>query len=225
MSSTSAAEPGHQFLKFMSVAGVGDVHVLPLGNQPEPVVAVEALATEDPLEGLPGLGVDDQLFVLVELHLERPLGVQHGNAGTAVIDQEIFVFPEQAFEHEPLDTRAGVLPQPDRLFVGGFDHHIEFISERLEQFQKGLKQIFGRDGRHERWNLAARLGVGVGVVPVARAGDDVELPAGPDRVGECEPPVAAAGQMGLEGGLVGLGRRFVPNGQGFEEGQRSPGCG
>jgi hypothetical protein len=50
-------------------------------------------------------------------------------------------------------------------------------------------------------------GIDIGVVSVARPRDDIELPAWTDSIGEREGAVLAAGEMGLQSGLVRAGDR------------------
>ena len=50
------------------MAGVRGVQVLPLRDEPDAVVPLQAAVPQDPLEWQPRLGVDHEQLVLVELH-------------------------------------------------------------------------------------------------------------------------------------------------------------
>ena len=52
------------------------------------------------------VAVDDQQLVLVELHFLRDAGVEHGDAGAAVVHQQVFVVVQDALEHRQVDVLA-----------------------------------------------------------------------------------------------------------------------
>ena len=82
---------------------------------------------------------------------------------------------------------------------------IDRVAERFEEAEKGLEEIFARDGTDERRQLRPAGGIDVGVEAVPGLRHDVELPAGADGIGERETAVATPREVGLERRTVGRG--------------------
>jgi len=72
---SAGTQAAGEILELTRVAGVRGVEVLALRDETDPVVPLNAPALEDPLEGEPRLGVDDEQFVLVELDFQRELRI------------------------------------------------------------------------------------------------------------------------------------------------------
>ena len=106
---SAGAETLRQFLEASGKALVGGVEVLPLRDEPHPVVAPQAEVGKDAFEGAAGMGVNNQQLVLVELNLDRPLRMEDRDPGAAVVEEEILEVPKDALEHRPLDPFAGDL--------------------------------------------------------------------------------------------------------------------
>ena len=73
-----------------------------------------------PLELGQLVAVDDQQLVLVELHFLRDVRIEHGQAGAAVVDQQVLVLPEDALQHRHVDVLAvevGVAAFSSRLWL------------------------------------------------------------------------------------------------------------
>src|SRR5712691_2360230 len=90
------AEAVAKLFELLVEAWVAAVHVLALGDELEPVVAVDAQLLQEDLEGTDVGGVDDQELVLIELDLHGALVRQDGDAGAAVVGQQIFEFAAMA---------------------------------------------------------------------------------------------------------------------------------
>ena len=93
------------------------------------------------------------------------------------------------------------------MLVRCFQDDVERVAERLEQLQERFEQVFAGDRGDEGGQAGAAAWVDIGVMPVAGAGDDIELPARADGVCEREGAVVTAGEMGLQRGAVGAGDR------------------
>ena len=98
--------------------------MLPLRNESQPVVAVEPVAAENPLEWLAGLGIDHQEFVLVELYFQGLLRMHHGDPGAAVIEEEILVVLKHAFQHQPFHSLTAELANAAAVLMGGFEDDV-----------------------------------------------------------------------------------------------------
>ena len=61
---------------------------------------------QDALVGREIVAVDDQQLVLVELHFLRHVRVEHGDAGAAVVDQQVLEVPEDALQDRQVDVFA-----------------------------------------------------------------------------------------------------------------------
>ena len=84
------AQSLHELLEPPAEAAAGGMHVVALGNHPQTVVPGKSLATQHPLKGRPVRAVSYQQLMLVELDLEGSLRMQHGDAGAAVVEEQVF---------------------------------------------------------------------------------------------------------------------------------------
>ena len=162
------------------------------------------------------MGVNDQQLVLVELDLDRPLRMEDRDPGAAVVEEEILEVPQDALEHRPLDPIAGDLDGGAAVAVARFEDDVDRVAERFEEAEEGLEEILARDGTDQRRQLGPGGGIDVGVEAISGLRHDVELPAGPDGVGEGEAAVTTAGEMGLERRAVG--GRHIGDGRGTAAG-------
>ena len=70
--------------------------------------------------------VDDQELVLVELDLLGDVGVEHGQAGTPVVEEQFLIFPQDALEHGRVDVlpvQVGV--SSPVAAVAGLEDHVD----------------------------------------------------------------------------------------------------
>ncbi len=143
-----------QLFKLFGVLLAGGVDVLPFGDEPQGVAAVQAVVFENVLEALEVVSVDDEQLVLVELDFHRGPRIQDGDSGAAVVRQQVFEVVQEAFEDREVDllpvgvdvlAAAGVVArlQDD---VHGLAERIEHVHEQLEGTLFGLRGHQDRDG-------------------------------------------------------------------------------
>ena len=124
--------------------------MLPLRDEPHPIVATEPEVRKHAFEGAAGMGVDDEELVLVKLHLDGTLRMEDRDPGAAVVEEEILEVPKHALEHRPLDPFAGVLDGRRAVAVARLENDVDGVAERFEKAEKGLEEIFARDGTDQR---------------------------------------------------------------------------
>ena len=83
--------------------------------------------------------VDDEQLVLVELHFLRQVRVEHGDAGAAVVDQQVFEVPEGALQDRHVDVFAVQVGVAVRFVaVAGFEDDVDHVAQRLDQLHERL---------------------------------------------------------------------------------------
>jgi hypothetical protein len=162
-------------------------------------VEADAVFGQNAFVGFEPLPVDDEHLVLVELHFLRQGRVEHGDAGTAVVGQQVFVLVQNAFEHRQVDllavqvrVPAGVLP------VARLQHDIHRVAERVEQVDKQVEQNLAVGGGHQHGYPRPGLFVGVKVVTITLLRRDLQVVGGPHGVGQGEPVVRGDAEMRFE---------------------------
>ena len=80
------------------------------------------------------LAVDDQELVLVELHFLRQARVEHGDAGAAVVHEQVFEVPQRALQDRHVDVFAVQIGVAVRFVaVAGFEDHVHHVAQLLDQ--------------------------------------------------------------------------------------------
>ena len=116
------------------------------GDEPQVFVVVDARRLPGSGEFVEILPVDDQQFVLVELHFQGNARVENGDAGAAVVQQQVFELAQGAFEHGQVDVFAVQIVVSALLaVVAGFEHHVDLIAQRIEQLEEQIEQCLLRD--------------------------------------------------------------------------------
>src|SRR5437588_10908443 len=82
------------------------VQMLPLGDKLDLIVVRDACLQEHMNERIQVLGVNDQKLVLVKLYFHGPAGADHGNAGAAIVEQQVLKITAIALEDRQIDLLA-----------------------------------------------------------------------------------------------------------------------
>ena len=104
------------------------------------VVPAHPMTAEGFFEGLELVRVNDKKLVLVELHFHRLLEADYGNAGAAVVGQQVFKLAEMAFQYRPVDVfskKIGVFGRP--LIVTCLQDHVHDFFQRLQQRKENIE--------------------------------------------------------------------------------------
>ena len=102
-------------------------------DEADVLVAADIVLGEDAFEFAQSLAVGDQEFVLVELDFEWDSGVQDGDAGAAIVEQQLLVVVEHAFEDRHVDAFADkVVVAVVLAVVAGFDDDVHDFAERFD---------------------------------------------------------------------------------------------
>src|ERR1700685_3114901 len=192
------AQPITQLLELLEVLFARRMDVFGLRDELDLFVAVDRKAFEDRLEFRQVLAVDDQQLVLVELHLERNAGIEHGNAQAAVVEQQILVIVENALQHRQVDVLAVQVEMAAVALVAGFQHQVHFVPQWVQELEEQIQHRFSAGGTHQNGNLDPRVRVLVNVVPVTGAGNHLQIVRGPDGVRQQEASVTRDVQMRFE---------------------------
>ena len=165
----------------LDVAGRGRVQVFALRDQLEFVVAFDARIQQDARERRQVAGIDDEQLVLIKLHFHGPGLRHHGDAGAAIVEEQVFVLAEIAGQDGHINVMAIKVPMPGAgAFVARLQDDIDDRPERFEQIEEGIEEAFARDGR-PRWRALRGRGVCPG--SFRRGNPRAERRARPARAG------------------------------------------
>ncbi len=154
---------------------------------------------QDLLERLEVVSINEQQLVLVELNLHRAVGVQGGQAGTAVVQQQGFVVEQRALEDDRVDVLAVHIRVRSGLgFVTRLHHDINVITQRVEQVHEDVEQPFGGDGRGQHRHLVAGLGVAIDIAPVSFPGYHFEPDRRANSIRQQEISVPSDAEVGIK---------------------------
>ena len=185
-----------ELLEGHGVAHVGGVQVLRLSDEPEAVVASHAGLPKDAFEWLGIAGVDDEHLVLVELELDRFFGGHHGDAGAAVIEQQVVEVVEMTQEDGQVDVLSEqVAVAGAAAGVAGLQDDIHDRPKRIEQVEEEVEESLARDGGGQHRDVDAGPHIVVAFEAVALAWDDLELGRRPDCLRQAEVAVAVDPDM------------------------------
>ena len=91
------AEAGFQRAKHVPHLLAARVDMLRLGEKSQRIVPVHSVTLEDLFKRLERVAVDDEQLVLVELDLLGDAWIQHGHPSAAIVEQQVFEIPQDAF--------------------------------------------------------------------------------------------------------------------------------
>ena len=126
------AEPHFQFFELFDVPLGCGVDVLGFGDEPHVVAARDAAIVEDLFVRPQVLAVDDEQLVLIELDLLRKAGIEHRDAGAAVVHEQIFEIPQRALQDRHVDVFAVEIGVAlGFLAVTGFKDDVDHFAQTL----------------------------------------------------------------------------------------------
>ena len=135
--------------------------------------------------------------MLVELHFHGPGRGQGGDAGAAVVQQQLFVLAAVALEYGQVDMLAEQVLMAGAVgVVAGFQHGIDDFAKGIEQTEENVEQALARDRGDEHGDLEAGLAIAIDLDAVAFRGHDLAIEGRPDGVGEPEVAVVVLVQVG-----------------------------
>ena len=130
-------------MKLVLVIVMAVVQMCRLGNEAKIGNQVDAIFPQYAAERLKIASVDEQQFVLVELHFHSAIGADDRDARTTVVDQQILKVAKMAHEDGQVDVAAaevGVMVAviPMARLQDGMDSR----PEGLEKIEKHVEQLF-----------------------------------------------------------------------------------
>jgi hypothetical protein len=195
----SDAQAVAELLEDRLEARISAVEVFAFRDEPEVVIAADALAAEELLKGFQVARVDDQEFVLVELDFHRLLGTQHGDSGAAIIEEQILEVAQVALQDRQVNGFAVKVAMMSAIaLMAGFQDDIDDFAERIEHLQEKVEEAFARDGSGQDRHAEARPGVAIGVDAKTLTGDHLPVDRGPDCLGQPEVAVTVHLKMGSQ---------------------------
>jgi hypothetical protein len=193
------AQTEFEFFELLGIPIAGRMDMFCFGDEADGFVPAYPVLQENLFERREVFAVDDQQFVLVELHFQRDGRVQHRHAGTAVVEQKVFVIVKDALQHGQVDVfPVEVGMALALLLMAAFQDHIDHRPERIEQIQEGIKDSFTGDGGHQDRHINPGLLVPVAIMAVPLAGDHLQIIGRAHGVAEHKLAVPGDPHVGLE---------------------------
>lgn len=106
---SARSELSTEFVEAVLEAAMRGMQVFALSDEANTGPGADALPSQEILETVEIVGVDDQEFVLVELHLNRTFGVHDRYTCAAVVNEEFLEVPQRAFENHSFDPFAQII--------------------------------------------------------------------------------------------------------------------
>lgn len=102
--------------------------------------------------------VCEQQFVFIHLNFHGFSRVQDGNSAAAIIQQKLFEVIENALQHGHIDLFTVEICMLTVIFVvTGFQNDVHSVSERFQERQESIEQLFARNGGHQHGNACAGI--------------------------------------------------------------------
>ena len=114
-----------------------------LRDKTNPFIVINAIRLKYLFKRSAICGVDNQQFMLVELHFHRPRWMHHSNASAPVVKDEILEIPKHAFENESFNSfSCAGMYEVGMITVARFKNDITGISKRFQKRKENLKENF-----------------------------------------------------------------------------------